>query len=444
MDLANITQLLLQQIGLDHNTIGHLSIELGVRSRMQVLRISDVAAYQARVAIDQAELQALIEELIVPETWFFRGLDQLRYLAEVGSKWQPAYPGQVLRVLSVPCSSGEEPYSIFMFLRHFGLESAQFRILAVDISQRSIDRALKGKYHDMSFRETEPLCDVLRNRFFEQDSAQTVSSEIRAAVQFQQGNLISPTFLADEGLFDIIVCRNVLIYFDQQSRKLALQSLQRLLAPNGYLFGGHAEQLTMLDPQLKSVGPSSAFAYQRKDVATAINAGRPLSLSAPSPTPRIRPAQPAFRSAFAPETSGQTLASSLRRQDNSARPTASAIPLTEDSRRLTPAARRDVSSDLLATAQRAANSGRLGDARSLCEQHLAQHGPTAPVLCLMGVIQQAAGELSDAEQCFQKAVYLDPAHKDSLWHLKLLAERRGDRLAAENFNRRLSRAKPRE
>ena len=90
MDLTNITQLLLQQIGLDHGTIGEPSIELGVRTRMQALRLTDVAAYVACVTVDRAELQALTEEVIVPETWFFRGLDQLRYMAEVSRQWRPS------------------------------------------------------------------------------------------------------------------------------------------------------------------------------------------------------------------------------------------------------------------------------------------------------------------------------------------------------------------
>ena len=77
-------------------------------------------------------------------------------------------------------------------------------------------------------------------------------------------------------------------------------------------------------------------------------------------------------------------------------------------------------------------------------QHLEQHGPTASAMCLMGVIQQATGELTDAEKSFQKAVYLDPAHKDSLWHLKLLAEKRGDQRAVETLNRRLARTTSRE
>ncbi|TXT18784.1 MAG: chemotaxis protein methyltransferase WspC [Planctomycetota bacterium] len=95
--------------------------------------------------------------------------------------------------------------------------------------------------------------------------------------------------------------------------------------------------------------------------------------------------------------------------------------------------------DLLSDAEQAADSGRLSDARSMCQQHLWQHGPTASGFCLMGVIHQAAGELSDAEKSFQKALYLDPAHKDSLWHLTLLAEQRGDQLAVETLRRRLAR-----
>ena len=96
-------------------------------------------------------------------------------------------------------------------------------------------------------------------------------------------------------------------------------------------------------------------------------------------------------------------------------------------------------SDLLGDAEQAADSGRLSEARSMCQQHLRQHGPTASALCLMGVIHQAAGELIDAEQNFQKALYLDPAHKDSLWHLTLLAEQRGDQRTVDNLRRRLAR-----
>lgn len=412
MDLTNITQLLLKQIGLDHGTIGEKSIELGVRSRMQSLRVADFATYTEQLADSRKELQALIEEIVVPETWFFRGFDQLRYMADVGSKWKPALPGQPLRVLSIPCSTGEEPYSIYMFLRHFGLEPSQIRIVAVDISQRLLDRAARGVYSEISFRESEPLCEVLRLRFFQRDVEHELIPEVRNAVLFRRDNLIAPDFLSDSGTFDMIFCRNVLIYFDQPSRKLALKALQRLLAPNGYLFGGHAEQLALFDPTLKSVGPAGAFTYQRAEAAAATNAKRQSSLPKRDRTPKIPPAQPAFKSAFAPAATA------------SAAMTTAVGPTTEE---------------LLAIAEQAANGGRLSDARSMCERHLEQHGPTASALCLMGVLQKAAGELVDAEKSFQKAVYLDPAHKDSLWHLALLAEKRGDQRAVETFKRRLAR-----
>lgn len=413
MDVTPVTQLLLQQIGLDHDTIGETSIVLGVQARMQTLRLTNFVDYVDRVSADPKELQSLTEEVIVPETWFFRGLDQLRYMAKVASQWQMASPVLPLRVLSVPCSSGEEPYSIYMMLRHFGLESSQIRIVAVDISQRSIDRAQQGVFTEFSFREREPLCDILRHRFFEGDATLTVRSEVRDAVQFRQGNLISPTLLSETGEFDLIFCRNVLIYFDQRSRKRALQALKRLLAPSGYLFGGHAEPLSMFDPQLKSVGPIGAFAYQRANVAAVTNIKKPSPLFTRNPETKSPPPLPTFKSAFAPSAPAQT---------------ASLI-----------VANSKTSRDLLGDAEQAADSGRLSDARSMCQQHLQQHGPTAPAFCLMGVIHQAAGELSDAEKSFQKALYLDPAHKDSLWHLTLLAEQRGDQHAVETLRRRLAR-----
>lgn len=403
MDLTQITQLLLQQIGLDHYTIGEKSIELAVQSRMKCLGLSDVDSYVSCLSDSSLELQALTEELVVPETWFFRGVEQLRFMAEVASK-RSASTGQPLRVLSIPCSTGEEPYSIYMFLRHFGLAPEQIRIVAVDISQRAIDRAMQGSYSDYSFRENEPLCELLRHRFFERHDSNSVIVEVRNAVSFRQANLMSAMFLAESGVFDVIFCRNILIYFDQPARQQVLNTLDRLLAPDGYVFGGHAEPLAMFDRRLKSIGPPGAFAYQRLEAVAAANPTKPSFSFAPSTTPVIRPAQPAFKSAFAPTTP------SIRQH-----------------------------SDLLATAEQVANSGQLLDARGLCEQHLEQHGPTAPAYCLMGIIQQAAGELTDAEKSFQKAVYLDPAHRDSLWHLSLLAEKRGDQRAVETFKRRLAR-----
>ncbi len=431
MDLTQITQLLLRQIGLDHGTIGEKSIELAVQSRMQTLGLSDVSSYVERVSSNLTELQALTEELVVPETWFFRGFEQLRYMAEVASQ-RSALTGQPLRVLSIPCSTGEEPYSIYMFLRHFGLAPEQIRIVAADISQRAIDRAMQGNYSDYSFRENEPLCELLRHRYFERHDSNQVTAEVRSAVRFQQANLVSAMFLAESGDFDVIFCRNILIYFDQPARQQVLNTLDRLLAPDGYVFGGHAEPLAMFDSRLKSVGPPGAFAYQRSEVAVAANAKKPSFSFTQNATPAIRPAQPAFKSAFAPTTDD-------RRTEGVSTLVGGETTTVPQTRGLTPPVRQEIAADLLTAAEQVANSGQLRNARSLCEQHLEQHGPTAPAYCLMGIIQQAAGELTDAEKSFQKAVYLDPAHRDSLWHLTLLAEQRGDQRAVETFKRRLAR-----
>ena len=438
MDLTQITQLLLQRIGLDHGTIGEKSIELGVQDRMRTLGLSELDGYVERVSNDSCELQALTEELVVPETWFFRGFEQLRYMAEVASKWQFASSPQPLRVLSIPCSTGEEPYSIHMFLRHHGLTREQIQIDAVDISQRALDRAARGQYPNLSFRETHPLCEVLRQRFFEDGATNTVVAEVRDAVRFRRDNLVDPMFLADAGVFDLIFCRNILIYFDQSARQLVLSALQRLLARNGYVFGGHAEPLAMFDNRFKSVGPPGAFAYQRSIDVAANYEQKSDTARMRGESPRILPAQPAFRSAFAQIVSppASTSTSSLSQPVNVARSASQAAGSHDAAGQSGP---MPVLRDLFAKAEAAANSGRLTEASRLCEQHFEKHGPTAPTCCLMGILQQAAGELAAAEKSFQKALYLDPAHRDALWHLSLLAEQRGDQRAVETFKRRLAR-----
>jgi len=355
-------------------------------------------------------------------------------------------------VLSIPCCTGEEPYSIFMFLRHAGLLADQIRIVAVDISRRLIEKAQRGEYHNLSFREQQPLCDVLRCRFFERASPHRVTAEVREAVTFRVDNLVSPTFLSDSGQFDVIFCRNVLIYFDGQARAAAMKTLDRLLAPRGLLFGGHAEPLTNFDARYRSVGPAGAFAYQRAEAVAPAHARKPpfpFSVSASS-TPNVvaellrnsdrsRGATPPHCGSAGnvpPNRLAAGVSSPVGRKSQAVSKSKAVPPTAEPT---PPASLVLPAGDLLASAEEAANAGRLSDAHALCKQHLHRHGPTAPVFCLMGILLQAAGELAEAEKSFQKAVYLDPAHRDSLWHLTLLAERRGDRPAAEILRRRLSR-----
>src|SRR6187401_1834419 len=140
--MTRIEQLLRERIGLDSGTIGASSIHRLVRLRMKTLGISDLAVYAKLVQESVPEWNELLESIVVKETWFFRDGEPFdAFVRLVREHWLPNEPIRPVRVLSVPCSSGEEPYSLAMALLDAGVPRERFRIEAADISARSITRA---------------------------------------------------------------------------------------------------------------------------------------------------------------------------------------------------------------------------------------------------------------------------------------------------------------
>ncbi len=134
----------------------------------------------------------------------------------VKNEWMPAHPNSTLRILSVPCATGEEPYSIAMALMDSGLPATRFRIDAVDVSLRVLDHARRGIYGRNSFRGADL---PFRDRYFRQvENGHLLSEIVRERVDFRQGNLLAHDFASHEGLYDYIFCRNVLIYFDGEAQ----------------------------------------------------------------------------------------------------------------------------------------------------------------------------------------------------------------------------------
>ncbi len=137
-----------------------------------------------------------LEEIIVPESWFFREATPFQCAREfareaIARENRP----RTLRFLSIPCSRGEEPYSLAMTLLDAGLRPTQFEILACDLSERSLQFARRGRYRSIAFRETDAACQRLTRQYFMplQDEFE-LSPSIREKVRFQQANLASPTF----------------------------------------------------------------------------------------------------------------------------------------------------------------------------------------------------------------------------------------------------------
>lgn len=463
-----IEELLTRRIGLDPVSLGPRLIHRATERRMAELGIADPAAYAARVAGSESEQQALIEEVIVPESWFFRDERPFRWLAEhVRERWIGAPWRAPLRILSLPCAAGQEPYSIAITLREAGLSARRFHIDAVDVSARLLEIARRGVYSANAFRGRVQGSEVRGRESGDRGSPSEgptaprspsssssslianpyplsqyfhphaptgyeVEPSIRATVRFLQANVLDPALLAGAAPYDVVFCRNLLIYLDPRARAGLIATLDRLLAADGVLFIGHADRLEVpgAESRFVAVVEPGCFAYRRvggpSDRPAVPDWPPALSLAPalPMPPPALMLPEPSLFASLPGPAPGRAADPASEGAGAGAAPPrpASAVP------------------SLLDQAAELANRGRHAEAIAACEQHLRQKGPGASAYYLMGMILQSAGDRRRAEECFHKTIYLDPRHADALLALALLAERRGDREAAQGFRRRAQRA----
>ena len=264
MDYPDIEIFLKQSIGLDATTIGLSSIERAVRRRVQACSLGDWKEYLGRIRASDDELQALIEAVVVPETWFFR--DKTAFTAMVSVARAAGQPGGSvgkLRLLSAPCSSGEEPFSMVMALLDAGFGLDHVEVDAWDISSQALAKARCAVYGKNSFRGQDV---AFRRRHFEPiDGKHRVNERIRQVVTFRQLNLLSwekhlPPACAG---YDFVFCRNLLIYLDPTAQGRVLELVQRVLKPAGLLFVAPAEAGLCLRAGFRSAGLSKSSAFRQ-------------------------------------------------------------------------------------------------------------------------------------------------------------------------------------
>jgi len=413
MSFSAIEKILERATGLDSSSIGSSVIQRAVQQRMQLAGLLDVQAYRARLEQDQGELQALIEDVTVPETWFFRDRKPFELLAElVRSAWYPPSADRVLRILSIPCATGEEPYSIAMVLLEMGFDTRSVRIDAVDISKRALARALAGQYRENSFRGDE---GQYRQRYFEsQGPHHKINEKVRSMVSFWHGNLLDEKFLAGAELYDVIFCRNVMIYFTRSLQEKAICKLNRLLSINGLLFVGHAEAAKVNGELFTSVRRFGTFAFRKRVPDQGKTAAEGCG----------RPREPV--SAAAAYSAPVRAAAKIKRNTVTAKAAVSTLP-------------PESPPDLLLHVRRLADEGQLAEAARLCQCHLEQNVGSAEAYYLLGLIREAQARDLDAGNLFRKAVYLDPHHYEALVHLAALADIQGNSAAAAVYRARASR-----
>ncbi|AHI67006.1 cheR methyltransferase, SAM binding domain protein [Burkholderia thailandensis H0587] len=229
-----------------------------------------VDAYWQRLNASADERRALIELFVVPETWFFREREAFGALARLGAQRLFAQPARVLRILSAPCSTGEEPYSAAMALLDAGIDPARFEIDALDISARAIAHAQRARYGRNSFRGHAL---GFRDRHFKAAADGWVLDErVRACVRFRQENLLDLLGRAGEP-YDFVFCRNVLIYFDRDAQDRVVRIVEERLDERGILFVGPAETGVVMRQGLASAQIPLAFAFRKPAADAATRPG---------------------------------------------------------------------------------------------------------------------------------------------------------------------------
>jgi len=418
-----IENFLLETIGLDSESLGNNTVQRTVVQRMRVSGTQNLDEYLKKLKRDPSELQSLIDAVTVPETWFFRDKEPFLMLGNViRRKWFPPSKVKPLRILSLPCATGEEPYSIAMVLKEMGYASDTVRIDAVDISVRALDRAERAVYGPNSFRGDEGHYQA--KYFSKTGEGFVLSDAVKSMVTFRHGNLLHDFFLSGLASYDIIFCRNVLIYFSRAQQEKAIVKLHRLLVPEGLLFVGHAEGGRLLGDYFTSMKQTGTFAFQRRS-------GKPepaevVSLAS-SAAPQQQPKEPMHK----------VEVSAVSKRSVRIATSELAQKAKEELKRI--GAKEKAEPSVLDEVRRLADQGSLDDAGRLCERFLVDNNISADAYYLLGLIRQAEGQDGVAGELFRKAVYLDARHYQALVHLAAQAEYTGNIAAAVVYRARASR-----
>jgi chemotaxis protein methyltransferase WspC len=410
--MASIERMLHERIGLDVTTVGSSLVERAVQRRVVVCGMRSVGDYVARLNDDEQELQELVEAVVIPETYFFREPEALQALAQRLTSQTPWPTSESpLRVLSAPCSTGEEPYSIAMTMLAAGIPASALSIDAIDVSYDAVRRARRAAYRGASFRgaafDWRPYFDDIAGE-------RVLQATVRETVRVTQGNLFDPAFSAPRASYDVVFCRNLLIYFDAGAQERVLATLTSLLAPDGILVVGAADSFAVRRAGFVPVsGAERAFLFQYRPHED--------SRAASPPRPRTMPLAPRRRSV-------------PRNTPPAARRAVGVAPLPA-----APSESAALSESAVDTVTRLANEGRLTEAAHVGETSLAHTGPDAELLALLGTTYAALSDEARAEGCYRRALYLDPHHAEALLHLALILDRRGDRGGASRLRMRARR-----
>lgn len=330
----------------------------------------DCAKWLAKLKADKAEQTALVERALVHETWFFRDVAPFDHLVELARhNWLRRTAANPVRILSAPCASGEEAWSIAATLLAAGMAPDAIAVEAVDLSGAMVRTTQAGIYGPRSLRNhhadmLKPYVDALP------DGGVRMGKPIRGCVSVSQVNLLH---LPSGKSYDAVFCRNALMYMHEAARKRIVSLIRASLAPGAPLFVGHAEAAMLMGMGFRSAGPSRAFCVTSgSGVQVQTKRGEPNGVKAkpavvsPAPSPKLR----------------------------------------EPKHQVDPA-------DLLRQAKTLADGGALAEAMVPLHRLLEEHPMSAEGHALAGLILAARDDKQGAIRHLRKALFLNPKDEAS-------------------------------
>ncbi|MCA1910215.1 MAG: protein-glutamate O-methyltransferase CheR [Magnetospirillum sp.] len=375
-------------------------LALIVADRMTECGVKDCALYLERLQADSGEMEALVAELTIGETYFFRHMEQFQALRQVvlPDILERNAETRRLRIWSAGCATGPEPYTLAILLkREFGarIDGWHVSILGTDINQKFLTRAREGRYDHWAFRATP---EEIRQQCFEAVGKQwQIKAEYKSLVSFQYHNLTQnrfPSIVDNIAGFDIIICRNVVIYFSPETVADLVPRFHDTLVEGGWLVMGHAEPSMDLFRQFRTVTFPGAVLFQRQDGLQVVPTPRPavpfppLTVpSRPKPMPRT---PPAVRPAFVPASVAPAV-----------------DPPLEQLRAL-------------------ADQGRWDEALAACDQLLKREALDWRVHYLRALILDQVGDAEGCESGLRRAIYLERRAVMAHYHLGLFLQRKDE------------------
>jgi chemotaxis protein methyltransferase CheR len=242
-------------------------VERRVHERMAAKNVDSFAVYFSGLRSDfESEIEHFINALTVNETYFYREDHQFRCMTNdlLAERVRFKKPGDSVRIWSVPCSTGEEPYSIAIWLLDNWdlVDSYDIEIVGSDIDTRVLQAAQDGRYGRRALMHLTPAQIETYFTAINPERWQIID-DLRQSVRFTPVNIVEPDSTRPHGKFDIVFCRNVLIYFDETSRRVAAENLYENLLPGGYICLGHAESMSRISSLFEVRRFDDAIVYRR-------------------------------------------------------------------------------------------------------------------------------------------------------------------------------------